>query len=125
MTILKSILSKIDHILSNINYYSLYLMGNEQHNVNVNTPIVVTGATGFLGENIIKILLEKGYYVKGTVRYLALKERYEHLRSLPGSDRLVFTEADLMDPSAWDKVFEGVDYVIHVAAPDPPYVPED
>lgn len=99
-------------------------MGNE-HPHDIKTPIVVTGATGFLGENIIKILLEKGYHVKGTVRYLALKERYEYLRQLPGSEKLIITEGELTDPSVWDKVFEGIDYVIHVATPDPPYLPED
>ena len=30
-----------------------------------------------------------------------------------------------MEESCWDKVFEGVDYVIHVASPDPPFIPED
>ena len=98
-------------------------MGNHSPS-DIKTPIVVTGATGFLGQNIVKLLLEKGYTVKATVRYLAIKERYEHLRLLPGSERLVFAEAELVDPAVWDKVFEGVDYVIHVASPDPPTTSE-
>jgi nucleoside-diphosphate-sugar epimerase len=47
-------------------------MGNHSPS-DIKTPIVVTGATGFIGENIIKILLEKGYNVKATVQYFALK----------------------------------------------------
>ena len=63
--------------------------------------------------------------MKGTVRYLALKEKYHHLTLLPGSERLVFTEADITNPDVWDKVFEGIDYVIHTANPDPPINAEE
>lgn len=96
-------------------------MGSD-HPVNsdIKNPIVVTGATGLIGENIIKILLEKGYYVKGVVKHLALKEKYHHLTLLPGSERLVFTEGNITDVEVWDKVFQGIDYVIHTANPDPP-----
>ena len=48
-------------------------MGNQIPKSDTNIPVVVIGANGFLAENIIKLLLEKGYYVKGTVKYLALK----------------------------------------------------
>ena len=45
-------------------------MGGEHSNVDIHTPIVVTGATGYLGENIIKLLLQNNYHVKGTVKDL-------------------------------------------------------
>lgn len=38
---------------------------------------------------------------------------------------MVFTEADITDPNIWDKVFEGIDYVIHAANPDPPMTIEE
>lgn len=35
--------------------------------------VLVTGATGYLGSHCIKILLERGFKVRGTVRNLAKK----------------------------------------------------
>lgn len=63
--------------------------------------------------------------MKGTVKHLALKEKYQHLTLLPGSERLVFTEANITDEEVWDKVLNGVDYVIHTANPDPPLTIEE
>jgi len=39
----------------------------------------VTGATGFLGSHIIKLLLEREVHVIGTVRDITKKEKYEQL----------------------------------------------
>lgn len=55
---------------------------------------LVTGANGYLGGWIVKILLEKGYSVRGTVRSAAkaipvkkaLKEHGEHLELIVVDD---------------------------------------
>lgn len=45
-------------------------------------PILVTGASGYLASWIIKFLLETGHTVRGTVRSLASKDKYEKLLGL-------------------------------------------
>lgn len=51
-------------------------------------PILVTGATGYIASFLIKLLLEKGHTVRGTVRSLANKEKYGFLMQLDGHERL-------------------------------------
>ena len=43
---------------------------------------VVSGASGFIGTELVKQLLEKGYNVKGTVRDTSNKEKVAHLTKL-------------------------------------------
>jgi len=91
------------------------------------SPILVTGATGYLASNIIKILLERDYKVRGTVRSLAKKEKYDFLTKLvpEKSHNLEFAEADLLDPRKWSAACEGIEYVLHVASPFPAHSPKD
>lgn len=37
--------------------------------------VTVTGATGYLGEHLVKSLLEQGYHVRGTVRNVNDQEK--------------------------------------------------
>lgn len=43
---------------------------------------VVSGASGFIGTELVKQLLEKGYTVRGTVRSTSNKEKTQHLTQL-------------------------------------------
>lgn len=88
-------------------------------------PVLVTGATGYIASFLIKLLLEKGHTVRGTIRSLASKEKYGFLMKLDGLERLELVEADLMDENSWDKAVTGCDFVFHVASPIPPYIPKD
>ena len=65
------------------------------------SPILVTGATGYVASHIIKQLLEQGHYVRGTVRSLKNKEKYQFLYDLvpEKKDNLEFAEADLLPAS--------------------------
>ncbi len=96
-------------------------------NQKVETPLLVTGATGYLASHIIKILLEQGYKVRGTVRSLAKKERYQFLYDLAPEkrDNLELVEAELLDKTSWSKAIEGVEYIFHVASPLPAEKPQD
>ena len=79
----------------------------------------VTGATGFLGSELVAQLLQGGYKVHATVRSLANTERNGCLLSLPGADsaRLTLFEANLLDEGAFDGCVAGARYVFHVASP--------
>jgi dihydroflavonol-4-reductase len=70
---------------------------------------LVTGATGFLGANLVRVLLERGRAVRALVR--AGSDR----RNLDGLD-LEIVEGDLRDPDATDAAARGCDEVFHAAA---------
>ena len=87
-----------------------------------NTLVLVTGASGYVAGHAIKVLLEAGYKVRGTVRKVADTKKYDYLRSLPGAspETLQFVEADLTDTKGWDEACTGCTYLMHVASPFPP-----
>jgi dihydroflavonol-4-reductase len=89
--------------------------------------ILVTGASGYIASHCIKILLDQGFNVRGTVRSLARKEKYQFLYEVsPNSaTQLTLVEAELENVESWRKAVEGCQYVLHVASPIPPYVPKD
>jgi len=83
-----------------------------------NTPVLVTGATGFVAAEIVKQLLEAGYKVRGTTRNVAKSEADGFLTNLTGAaERLELVEADLLDAGAYDEAVTGCEYVMHVASP--------
>jgi nucleoside-diphosphate-sugar epimerase len=90
-------------------------------------PILVTGATGYIASHVIQRLLQQGYKVRGTVRSLGRKEKYAFLYKLVPEkvDNLTLVEAELTDSESWPKACDGVDYILHIASPIPPYVPKD
>lgn len=82
--------------------------------------VAVTGAAGYIASSLILKLLEKGYTVHGTVRSLQSKEKISHLLSFPdfpSGGKLILFEADLLDEGSFNKAFQGVDVVFHVASP--------
>jgi len=80
--------------------------------------VCITGATGYIAAFVVKLALEHGYKVRGTVRSLANEDKLRHLRELPGADeRLELVEADLNDPSNFKTVLEGCKYLLHTATP--------
>ncbi len=83
-----------------------------------NSPVLVTGVTGFIGAEVAKRLLEEGYPVRGTTRDPDRARQEGHVSSLPGAkDRLELIGADLLDTASIEKAMIGCDYVMHVASP--------
>ncbi len=88
-------------------------MSNNEH-----TTVVVTGASGFLGSQIVKELLDHGYTVRGTVRQPENSAKYAFLDRLAGADeRLTLWKGELLTPGSFDEAVAGADYVIHTASP--------
>lgn len=80
--------------------------------------VMVTGATGFIASWLVKLLLEKGYTVHGTVRDPADKEKTKHLLELPNaSDKLHLFKADLLEEGSYDEAIKGCGGVFHTASP--------
>ncbi|XP_017258650.1 cinnamoyl-CoA reductase 1 [Daucus carota subsp. sativus] len=79
--------------------------------------VCVTGAGGFIASWMVKLLLEKGYSVKGTVRNPD-DPKNAHLLELEGAkDRLTLCKADLLDYESLRNAISGCDGVFHSASP--------
>ncbi|EFJ22121.1 hypothetical protein SELMODRAFT_175949 [Selaginella moellendorffii] len=80
--------------------------------------VCVTGASGFIASFLVKLLLDRGYKVRGTVRSLTDPSRTSHLRGLPGAEeRLELVEADLLKDGAFNDVVKDCQGVFHTASP--------
>ncbi|KAG5537028.1 hypothetical protein RHGRI_024464 [Rhododendron griersonianum] len=81
--------------------------------------VCVTGASGYIASWIVKLLLDRGYTVKGTVRSLSDPKEMDHLLSLHGAkERLQLFEANLMEEGSFDSVVDGCEGVFHTASPN-------
>ncbi|KNA10319.1 hypothetical protein SOVF_145500 [Spinacia oleracea] len=79
--------------------------------------VCVTGAGGFIASWIVKLLLERGYTVKGTVRNPD-DPKNAHLRELEGAkERLILCKADLLDYQGLKLAISGCHGVFHTASP--------
>src|SRR5689334_2369877 len=69
-------------------------------------PVLVTGASGFLGWHVARLLLERGYSVRALVR------PGSHLSDLEAEP----LAGDLCDPASLERAVAGCGLVFHVAA---------
>ncbi|XP_027156539.1 cinnamoyl-CoA reductase 1-like isoform X1 [Coffea eugenioides] len=80
--------------------------------------VCVTGASGYIASWLVKLLLERGYTVKGSVRDAYDPERTQHLTSLDGAkERLQLYSANLLEEGSFDAIVEGCEGVFHTASP--------
>lgn len=89
------------------------------------SPILVSGASGFVAIHTIIQLLEQGYNVRGTIRSLAKESEVRETiaKFVQANDRLQIVPADLEQDAGWEEAMKGVEYVLHVASPFPLYEP--
>lgn len=83
------------------------------------SPVMVTGATGYLGSWVTKGLLDAGVTVHAAVRDPQNASKVAHLNRLaeqaPGTLHLF--ACDLLRPGSYDQAMEGCSIVIHTASP--------
>ncbi|KAF7802764.1 anthocyanidin reductase ((2S)-flavan-3-ol-forming)-like [Senna tora] len=85
----------------------------------------VIGGSGFMGAEIVKQLLQKGYAVNTTVRNPGLSlslslynpKKISHLVALQSLGELKIFGADLTDEEKFDEPIGGCEFVFHVASP--------
>jgi dihydroflavonol-4-reductase len=90
------------------------------------SPILVTGASGFVAIHTIVQLLEQGYNVRGTLRTASREAEVRETISkyVQANDRFEILPADLEQDSGWDEAMKDVEYVLHVASPFPLFEPK-
>ena len=77
--------------------------------VNNKPKILVTGASGFIGEEVSRHLSDSGYRPRLMIRRPLQDLRIRHLDA-------EFVRADLTDPKSLAKVVKGVDCLLHLGA---------
>ncbi|XP_047066407.1 anthocyanidin reductase ((2S)-flavan-3-ol-forming)-like [Lolium rigidum] len=77
----------------------------------------VTGGSGYIASALVKMLLEKGYAVKTTVRDPDDMEKNSHLKVLQALGPLEIICAELDIEGSFDEAVSGCDYAFLVAAP--------
>lgn len=71
--------------------------------------MLVTGATGFLGQRLVEVLIESGYWVRGLDRRLSGIQRI----NATGAE-VVY--GDIGDAASLQSAFKDIDVVVHAAA---------
>lgn len=78
----------------------------------------MTGASGYIASWLVKLLLQRGYTVKASVRDPNDPKKTEHLLSLDGAkERLHLFKANLLEECSFDSIVEGCVGVFHTASP--------
>ncbi|KZV40830.1 cinnamoyl-CoA reductase 1-like [Dorcoceras hygrometricum] len=90
----------------------------ERERMSSGKVVCVTGASGYIASWLVKLLLQRGYTVKATVRNISDPKKVAHLKGLEGAEeRLQLFEANLTEDGSFDSVVHGCEGVFHTASP--------
>ena len=81
--------------------------------MNNTSTILVTGANGHLGFNLVKCLAEQGYVVRASARDHNDASKTKELKNIGLSD---IVSLDIRDTNSFVKACDGIDVLFHVAA---------
>ena len=73
-------------------------------------PVLVTGASGFIGAHVVFQLLDRGFSVRAMLRDVSLSEMF------PENENLEIVQGDLFDVNSLKDAVSGCEDVIHCAA---------
>ena len=89
--------------------------------------ILVTGAGGYIGLNVVKELSKEGHKIRASVRDANDKKKTEVISKAAKDNKypIEFVSADLLKPDTWKSALKDVNIVMHVASPYPNETPKD
>ncbi len=76
-----------------------------------NAKVLITGATGFIGAYVLRLLLRRGYAVRALRRSTSPLDLVREV-----ADQVEWVEGDVTDLFALEEAFQGVTHVCHCAA---------
>lgn len=89
-------------------------MGFENVTFKENSSFLITGGAGFIGSNLCKVLLDKGYKVRCLDNLST--GRLKNINQFFGNPNFEFIEGDIRNFDTCVKACLGVDFVLHQAA---------
>ena len=89
-------------------------MGYENIKFSPNSMFLVTGAAGFIGSNLVEVLLKLGYKVRGLDNFST--GNIDNIKSFMDNPNFEFIEGDIRNFNTCAEVCQGIDYVLHQAA---------
>lgn len=87
--------------------------------INKSKPVMITGATGYLGGRVAERFLANGITVNAPVRDASNTQKTKHLTELAKQNNATinFFSADLLQPGSYEEAMKGCELVIHTASP--------
>lgn len=84
------------------------------------SQVFLTGASGFVGQNVLNSLLAKNYTVRVALRKESqIKQFKTYFADKPVELELVLVSGDFSKTETFVPLLKGVEYVVHVASPLP------
>lgn len=85
----------------------------------MNKKVLLTGISGYIGNQCAVELLKNGYFVRGSLRNLSKSENVVKAisKEIDPKGNIEFCELDLLDDNGWDEAMKGCEFVLHVASP--------
>tara|TARA_B110000014_G_scaffold263931_1_gene262462 strand:- start:417 stop:1385 length:969 start_codon:yes stop_codon:yes gene_type:complete len=75
---------------------------------------IVTGAAGFIGSNVVDMLLDKGWNVIGLDDFSTGNEKF--IKNASNNNNFELINCDLLQPKQFEKYFHECDIIFHLAA---------
>ena len=78
--------------------------------------VLVTGAGGYIGLNVINILAKEPHKIRAVVRNLNDAKKVDPIRKAAKDSKfpIEFVSADLLKPETWSEAVKGVEYELQL-----------